>query len=144
MDDLADRVAIHDLNSRYAVSFDTFQLDEAVTCWTVDGVLDESETGFGVFRGHDAIRGFFRDTLFAHAAHVVHLMFNHLVTSIDGDTAEGVVYCLTEVATKDGGHVRAHVRYEDEYVRVAEQWKFRSRVIRSAFPHDALPEHARG
>lgn len=132
-------LAIHDLNSYYAVAFDSFQLDESVDCWVEGGILDESETGFGVFQGRDAIREFFRDTLFANAEHVIHMMFNHLVRSIDGDRAEGCVFCLVEVATKDGGRRRAHVKYEDEYVRQDGVWKFGSRVVTSAFPHDPLP-----
>ena len=66
------------------------------------------------------------------------MMFNHLVHGIDGDRAEGSVFCLVEVATTDGGHRRAHVRYDDEYVRCNGAWKFGKRVITSAFPHDPL------
>ena len=51
---LPDRLAIHDLNTTYALVFDSFQLEESVNCWTEDGILDESETGFGVFHGRDA------------------------------------------------------------------------------------------
>jgi ketosteroid isomerase-like protein len=138
MDRIDDRAAIHDLNSLYAISFDEFRLAECVNCWTHDGVLDESETGFGVFHGREEIRKFFRDSLFANAQHVVHLMFNHLVTDIDGDTATGRVSCLTEIVRNDGAHLRAYVTYTDDYRRTDGEWKFGSRTITSAFPHEAL------
>ena len=134
MNQLADRAAIHDLNTRYAVAFDSFQLEESSGCWAEDGVLDERETGHGLFEGRAAVRDFFRDTLFAHARHVIHVMFNHLVTAIDGDHATGSVFCLVEVVKSDGGYVRSHVKYEDEYVRVDGEWKFRSRVLKPSFP----------
>ncbi|MEU0844466.1 nuclear transport factor 2 family protein [Streptomyces sp. NPDC005962] len=62
MNHLADRAAIHDLNTRYAVAFDSFRSDESSGCWAEDGVLDERETGFGLFQGRDAVRAFFRDS----------------------------------------------------------------------------------
>ncbi|WP_199921488.1 nuclear transport factor 2 family protein, partial [Streptomyces rimosus] len=54
MNHLADRAAIHDLNTRYAVAFDGFRLNESSGCWAEDGVLDERETGFGLFQGREA------------------------------------------------------------------------------------------
>ncbi|GAA1718252.1 nuclear transport factor 2 family protein [Streptomyces yatensis] len=134
MNHLLDRAAIHDLNTRYAVAFDGFRLNESSGCWAEDGVLDERETGFGLFQGREAIRDFFRDSLFAHARNVIHIMFNHLVTDIEGNRAAGSVSCLVEVVKNDGGYVRSHVKYEDEYIRVDGQWKFGSRVIKPSFP----------
>ncbi|MGW8378203.1 nuclear transport factor 2 family protein [Streptomyces sp. ODS28] len=135
---IEDRAEIQDLNSRYAVAFDGGRLDEAVECWAEDGVLDETETGFGLFEGRDAIRAFFRDTLMANSAHVIHMMFNHLITRIDGDHGEGSVHCQVEVVKTDGGYARAHVKYTDRYVRDGGGWRFASRVVTSAFPHQAL------
>ncbi|WP_030666480.1 nuclear transport factor 2 family protein [Streptomyces rimosus] len=132
------RAEIQDLNSRYAIAFDSGQLDESVGCWVEDGVLDETETGFGLFEGREAIRVFFRDTLMANSTHVVHMMFNHLITSIEGDHGEGRVNCLVEIAKTDGSHARAHVTYNDRYIRADGEWKFASRVITSAFPHAVL------
>ncbi|MFD7662182.1 nuclear transport factor 2 family protein [Streptomyces sp. NPDC059788] len=132
------RAEIQDLNSRYAIAFDSGRLDESVDCWAEDGVLDETETGFGRFEGREAIRAFFRDTLMANATNVVHMMFNHLITGIEGDRGEGRVNCLVEIVKTDGGYARAHVTYTDRYVRVAGRWKFASRVVTSSFPHEAL------
>ncbi|WHX18943.1 nuclear transport factor 2 family protein [Streptomyces malaysiensis subsp. malaysiensis] len=133
-----DRAEIQDLNSRYAIAFDSGRLGESVDCWAEDGILDETEAGFGLFEGREAIRAFFRDNLMANSTNVVHMMFNHLVTSIDGDHGEGSVHCLVEIVKTDGSYARAHVKYNDRYVRVAGRWKFASRVITSSFPHEAL------
>lgn len=133
-----NRAEIQDLNSRYAIAFDSGQLDESVDCWAEDGILDETETGLGLFEGREAIRVFFRDTLMANSTNVVHMMFNHLITSIEGDHGEGRVNCLVEIVKTDGSYARAHITYSDRYVRVAGQWKFASRVVTSSFPHEAL------
>ncbi|MDJ1130582.1 nuclear transport factor 2 family protein [Streptomyces iconiensis] len=134
-----DRAEIQDLNSRYAIAFDERRLDESAGCWTEDGILDETEGGFGLFEGRDAIRTFFRDTLMANSTHVVHVMFNHLITRIDGDHAEGSVHCLTEIIKTDGGYARAHVKYDDRYARAGGEWKFAARVVTSAFPAQGMP-----
>jgi hypothetical protein len=131
-----DRAGIHDLNTRYATTFDNFQLEDCVECWTEDGVLDETRLGNGLFESRGEIRDFFRDRLFANAAHVIHLMFNHLVGEVDGDRAVGYVYCLVEVVKRDGGYVRLHCKYTDDYVRVGGEWKFQRRTISSSFPTD--------
>ncbi|MFI2241487.1 nuclear transport factor 2 family protein [Streptomyces chrestomyceticus] len=133
-----NRAEIQDLNTRYAIAFDSRQLDESVGCWAEDGILDETEGGFGLFEGRQAIRAFFRDSLMANSTHVVHMMFNHLITSIEGDHGEGRVNCLVEIMKTDGSHARAHVTYNDRYVRIAGRWKFASRVVTSAFPHEPL------
>lgn len=133
-----NRAEIQDLNSRYATAFDSGQLDESVGCWAEDGTLDETETGFGLFEGREAIRVFFRDTLMANSRNVVHLMFNHLITRIEGDRGEGRVNCLVELVKTDGSYARAHIVYSDRYVRVAGRWKFASRVVTSSFPHETL------
>lgn len=138
MTELADRLAIQDLNTRFAVSFDSFQLDATVDCWSEDGVLDERPIGFGLHEGQNEIRAFFRDKLFANARHVIHVMFNHLIDEIDGDKATGSAFTLVEIVRTDGVYARAHAKYEDSYVKVAGAWKFQSRTVRTSFPHDAL------
>lgn len=98
-----------------------------------DGILDETEGGFGLFEGREAIRAFFRDSLMANSTHVVHMMFNHLITSIEGGHGEGRVNCLVEIMKTDGSSARAHVAYNDRYVRDAGRWKFAS-IERSFSP----------
>ncbi|WP_371858782.1 nuclear transport factor 2 family protein [Streptomyces chrestomyceticus] len=103
--------------------------------------MDETEGGFGLFEGREAIRAFFRDSLMANSTHVVHMMFNHLITSIEGDHGEGRVNCLVEIMKTDGSCARAHVTYNDRYVRVAGRWKFAGRVNHLGLP--ARATHAR-
>ncbi|OKH99810.1 hypothetical protein A6A06_22330 [Streptomyces sp. CB02923] len=131
-----DRAEIQDLNSRYAIAFDSRCLDEAVDCWAEDGILDETGTGFGLFEGHAAIRAYF-GKLMDGFPHVIHVMFNHLTTGIDGDHGAGSVHCLVEFVSTDGSYDRVHVKYDDRYVRVGGGWKFASRVLTPTFPRGA-------
>lgn len=137
---LSDRAEIQDLNTTFAVTFDNFELEKCVNCWTKDGILDEREIGFALYDSRNAIRDFFRDSLFANAKHVIHIMFSHLISEIKGNKAKGRAYALVEVMMNDGTYRRAHTLYIDEYVKKDGQWKFKSRVIRSSFPHDAMAD----
>jgi hypothetical protein len=138
MDRLQARADIQDLNSFYALAVDTFRLEDAVNCWTVDGVFDERQSGLDRYQGHDQIRAFFKDTILANISAVVHFMANHLITDITETTAKGTVFTLVEVIKKDGVRSRVIAMYEDDYAKVDGAWKFRSRVIHTEFPREIV------
>ena len=62
-----------------------------------------------------------------------HAVHNILVT-IEGDTAQGSLICTADHLWRnaDGGfeQVRWYLRYEDEFARLAEGWRFRTRRVR--------------
>ena len=136
---LEDRAAIQDLNSRYATMCDTFQLEATLDCWTDDAVFDERESGYGEIRGKEALRAFFRDTIFATNAFMVHMMSNHLIDFVDADRATGSVWLIAESVKKSGVRSRVIARYEDEYRRTEQGWKFQLRSIRIGPGREIVP-----
>jgi len=56
LESLEDRLAIQDLNQRYAVHVDLHEIDKWVDLFTQDAVFDEREFGTPLMTGHDAIR----------------------------------------------------------------------------------------
>jgi hypothetical protein len=78
--DIADKIALQELNYRYALHIDFHQTEEWVALFTEDGVLDEVEFGYGVHAGHAAIRAY-AQALAASVVHAVHLVPNILVKS---------------------------------------------------------------
>ena len=134
---IEDKLAIEDLNVRYAMSIDSFDVDTWVDTFTPDGVFDEREVDMGIHEGHDRIRDW-GNLIAASSARVLHLMANHLVTDVTATTARGTVYGLAEGESELTGRRRFHVLYEDEYVKLHGQWKFRSRVVRKRFPPEVV------
>jgi ketosteroid isomerase-like protein len=134
-----DRAQIEDLQARYLFALDFFDLDNYVSTFTEDGVLDIIEYQV---KGRDAIRKAIEDsrTVFDHSGSNVpeglypatgrHNITN-IVIKVDGDKAYGRAYWFhysndnpERKAVFDGyGH------YEDEMVKVKGQWLFSKRVI---------------
>ena len=132
-----DKIAIYELNYRYALHIDLHQTEEWVQLFTEGGVLDEAEYGFGVHQGHAAIRAYAK-SLAAGVLHAVHLMPNILVTPLGPDSAKGTVFALVEAILRDGSHTRYQLYYEDEYLRQPRGWLFVKRVIRKTFPPETV------
>ena len=132
-----DRIAIEELNYQYALYVDSMRIDDWVGVFASDGVLDESEFGLGLHAGHDGLRSY-GDTMRKEVVHQVHLMTNHLIAEVGPDRASGTVFALVEAVTNVIGHVRFHVRYDDEYVKLDGQWKFQSRVLRKTFEPEVI------
>ncbi len=93
---IEEKIAIQELNSRYALHIDLMQVDQWVEVFSPDGILDETEFGLGKHVGHDGVRAYF-DAIKDDVVHQVHLMGSHLVTDVSGSTARGTVFALVEV-----------------------------------------------
>jgi len=135
--EIADKIAIQELNYRYALHIDFHQTEEWVALFTEDGVLDELEYGLGVHDGHAAIRAY-AQSLAASVIHAVHLVPNILVKAAGPDEATGTVFALVEAITRDNGHMRYQLYYEDRYVKRGGNWLFKRRVIRKTFPPEVV------
>ena len=123
LQELADREAIRDLARLYAHYVWQKQPDSAVELFTDDGEMDTGEEP--VLRGraelHEAYRRMLDGAMFQPFVH------NHVVT-LSGGEASGTCY-LDLRATIDGRSMIGSGWYEDIYLRVSGEWKFRSRKL---------------
>ena len=121
---LEDIEAIKRLKARYClICDDNHNPDEIVKLFAADGIW-EGVDGIGAHRGHAAIRKLFegfRDRI----SFSQHNVMNPII-EVTGDTARGTWYFLGPFTFRKGN--RAYwlaARYEEDYVKVAGEWKFR-------------------
>ena len=131
--ELNDLEAIRQLTHLYAYHIDHFELEPLTALWTEDAVLDESRVGLQAHRGREQIRESFVQ-VFAVMKSQMHLTGNFILRELAGDNAKGTCYYFVEGVVQGGGKVRATGYYEDEYVRSAEGWHFKSRSVFSFNP----------
>jgi len=136
-----DKIALQELNHRYALHIDFHQIDEWVALFTEDAVLDERELGFAVHEGRAAIRAY-GEMLAASVLYAAHLVPNILVTQASPDEAQGTVLALVEAVMRDRSRMRYQIWYEDSYVRQGGEWRFRKRVVRPTLPPERMDEAA--
>jgi hypothetical protein len=134
---IEDKIALQELNYRYAQHIDFHQVDEWVALFTDDAVLDERSLGFGIHEGRAAIR-IYAQMLAADVLHAAHLVPNILVTGLGPDEAKGSILALVEAVTRDQCRMRYQICYEDSYVRQGGEWLIRKRVVRSTVPPEIL------
>ena len=120
---LSDREAIRELAHRYAHCVWQKEMAAAVDLFTEDGEMDTGDRP--VIRGRKALLESYEQMLGAADFHP--FVHNHLI-SLRGDEATGACY-LDLRATIDGESMIGSGWYEDEYVRVEGQWKFRRRKL---------------
>ena len=134
---IEDKIAIQELNYSYALHVDTMHITEWVNVFVPDGVLDEREFGLGLHSGHEGLHAYGRK-MEDEVVQQVHLMSNHLISGTTPDAATGIVYALVEADIRVFGRVRFHVRYDDDYVRLGGEWKFKRRVLRKSFEPEVI------
>lgn len=138
---IEDKIAIHDLNHRYAIFIDTYQIDEWVSLFTPDVIFDEREFNFGLHEGQDAVRAY-GHVLRQTTRHMSHIMSNHLVEGLSQDDAKGTAMGLIEAMTMDGTRTRYLVFYEDQYRKSDSAWKIHKRTLRKSFEPEVLQAEA--
>ena len=123
---VADRAAIRDLVTRYAVAVDTTDWPAVRACFTPDAECD-----YSWFKGDlDTVLGAIERGL-ARFESTTHLVGNHLA-EVDGDdaTAETYTLCHHRFRTTDGAIDRvAALRYLDALVRTPDGWRIRRRDV---------------
>lgn len=95
-----------------------FTADAVLTVVQPDGATRRRE-------GRDAIAEL--PLLLARYDETLHLVSTHR-TSVDGDQATGVAYCEAH-HRGDGADRVLFIRYDDEYVRTPEGWRFAARTV---------------
>jgi len=121
--ELADKESIRDLARRYAHCVWQRDADGAADLFAEDGVMDTGESD--PLEGREAILTTYRAT-FA-AAEFRPFVHNHVV-ELDGDRASGTCY-LDLRAMAGETPMTGYGYYDDEYVRVGGEWKFKRRKL---------------
>jgi hypothetical protein len=141
---LEDIENIKQLKARYcAFCDDNYNPQGIASLFTEDGVWDGGEHGKA--KGHDAIVKFFQraPSVFSFAIH--HVM--NPIIKVQGDIATGRWYLLQPLTRKSReGETAMWLagRYEDEYVRVGNEWKFKRLKFITRFLARYDEEWARG
>lgn len=107
---VADRLALHELYSRYCFGLDYHDDAAMLDCFTEDGVFALSDRGD--FAGHDGIQKILDASADTRNRH--HIM-NILVDTLDGDRAEVRAYFI--LIHHSDGQVISWGHYRDDAVR---------------------------
>ncbi len=107
-----------------ALSQNQGQYDELVSLFTDDARIEF--IGFGVWNGKDEVKKFFTETVFPLWSYHSHMVMNPII-EVNVNRANGNWYCLALSTTRNGNRaVWVHGKYEEEYVKVAGQWMWKS------------------
>lgn len=120
---IEDRFALQDLMVAYCYAVDKLaDVDDLLALFTEDAVLDFTEIGLPLMRGHDEIRRFF-DGVFADMSHHAHYITNFRPVHFDGNRGAMTAYVLGLGRSKAGNEVAVNVHYTFEVVRTPTGWK---------------------
>ena len=120
---LADAEAIRDLARRYAHCVWQKDVAGAIDLFCEDAVMDTGDRE--PLRGRQQMLATY-GSMFEEAE--LHPFVHNHVLEVSGDSARGTCY-LDLRATLEGKRMTGFGYYEDEYVRVDGEWKFRSRKL---------------
>lgn len=140
MEDLGsieDRLAIHELNQRYAVHVDLRQGDAWAELFTEDVWFDEREFGTPPMSGREEVRAYGR-MLAENVRYALHHMTTHAVFDLTDTSARGVAFAVVEAQLNDGDHARHQVIYHDRYEKIDGRWLFAERVLKSTLPSETF------
>jgi ketosteroid isomerase-like protein len=119
---LEDIEAIKQLKVRYAHICDDLHNPDAInSVYAEDGIWESPD--FGVATGHAEIKKLFTKFrgMFAFSQHN---MINPLI-EVNGDYATGIWYIMGPWNATDGGSKWFFLRYDDEYVKINGEWKYK-------------------
>jgi hypothetical protein len=133
---LSDEAEIRALTCRYSDCYDRADAEDYGGTFLVDGLLDSRAIGFGTAIGPDAVADVLRSVR-PQQAHVIHLVTNHLIEITGPDAARGSCYYIARSRLHNGGRGEYVGRYEDEYRRTPDGWRFARRVIVPLLPPEA-------
>jgi ketosteroid isomerase-like protein len=128
---LEDVEAIKRLKHRYADACDCgYDADALAELFAEDAVWDGGL--FGRYEGREAIRDFFRGVS-SSIVFAMHYMMNPII-DVTGDRATGTWYLFQTCTFAQGNTpIWGAARYDEEYVREPDGWKFRRLRLVSSF-----------
>jgi hypothetical protein len=123
------RLELQELLGRYALAVDDHDTEALAECFIEGAVFASPNSPPTV--GRDAVVEFFRVRFDRYGA-TLHVPLFHVLHELAEHDARGTVVARAELATADDTVVTAF-RYEDEYEREGERWRFRRREVRSLY-----------
>ena len=128
---LEDVEAIRQLKARYCrLCDDGYDADRLADLFTEDAVWDGG--ALGKAEGRERIRRFFQRTPQV-MPFAVHMVMNPII-DVAGDGATGTWYLLQAASyAPEGVALWGSARYDEEYVRVGGEWKFKRLRLTSFF-----------
>ena len=122
--ELWNREKIKELTYEYGLAIEAQDEERMANLFTEDGSVDFSSLGRGVITGKRALKEFYRGTW---PLRVKPFFTNH-VLRIEGNRATGVC-SLENRATRADQSLIGAGRLYDEYEKVNDEWKFKSRRV---------------
>ena len=122
--ELWDREKIKELTYEYGLAIEAQDAERMASLFTQDGSVDFSSLGRGVITGSDALKEFYRSTW---PLKVKPFFTNHIIR-IQGNRATGIC-SLENRATRGDQSLIGAGRLYDEYEKVNDGWKFKSRRV---------------
>jgi hypothetical protein len=132
---LEDIEAIKKLKARYCLHVDVADEEAWVSLFTEDAVWESDK--FGKYEGRQAIRGLFK-SIPGMLKFAIHYVTNPII-EIESDHATGIWYLLEPCTFAEHSQaIWGSARYEEEYVKVGREWKFKRLKLISWFwsPYD--------
>ena len=138
MEDLERRIRVMEdieeikrLKARYcAYCDDSYDADGIAGLFTEDAVWDGGMRGKA--EGREGIRDFFVRAP-QRLPFAIHMVMNPII-DVDGDNATGTWYLFQACTFAEGDRaVWGSARYDEEYVRVNGDWKFKNLTLTSFF-----------
>jgi uncharacterized protein (TIGR02246 family) len=127
LQELSDREAIRYLVNRYCQVLWREELDEYPKLYAEDAILRWTNPGRTPVQGRTALREMIGTMVHAHRK-PRQFLHNHTVQLLGPDTAKG--QCCTEVRNiLDGKEGYIVCYYEDDYVKIDGEWKFKVREV---------------
>jgi hypothetical protein len=119
--------AIKQLKARYFRTMDTKDWDGMRRVFTVDLVIDTSESGGSVVEGADEFMAFLRETL----ADVVTVHHGHTpeITLTSPTTATGIWAMEDMLRWPNGLELHGYGHYHETYERVGDEWRIKTSTL---------------
>jgi 3-phenylpropionate/cinnamic acid dioxygenase small subunit len=139
LQDIADRLAIEDVLTRYAWSIDKGEFDGLDQVFTPDAFVDYTSAG-GIKGNYPEIKQWL-STVLPHFPAYQHFVTNRDIR-IDGDTATSRAEFYNPMAQqKEGGLSLFFVggEYHDKLVRTSDGWRIEERIEKSVWTDGDVP-----